>query len=838
MVCLLCAAATVAPAQFSPRLGTDAPDQRGQGLPYEVVDGWAVHAGDMVLGPADELAERGTGKAGDAGWLLRRDISGSYTTRLWPRGMIPYVIDTDFSVETKEQILAAIEEWNSKTVMTLFPRTSEQDYVRFRTTTERCRSQVGNVGGEQSIWWVAAGKACGGVSSLLHEIGHTVGLWHEHQRTDRDKYLTVREEGISQSGMPWIAANEHPVSGPYDHASVMHYHPFAHSLDGLPVMETIPPGIKVRAVGGGLSVGDIYGVAALYGRPHWWTTITSNPPGLEVVVNGTRRRTPALFFWPRGTVRSVEAPLTQTRDTSRYVFGRWSDDGDREHDLTVGDKGTWIQANYIVQHIVTASPHPAEAGSVTISPPSPDGYYTLRTALTVEPQADRENGYRFWKWGRWRMHGLSAEPARILVSNPDQFGAHFTNDPLLRIDSSVGPFLLYIDEETNLGPIALHPDDFEGPVRVSVPSVQTRPASVYGPSRFRFQGWQDGGPLAREVTVGDGGELVALFQVEHHLGSTASQASAGSVAVDPESPAGDGYYPDGSRVHVEAIPSDGWEFVEWLGDEKGTQRTTTVEMDGPRSVGAVFAQARPTTPGPLRAVGPLPTGYSFPIQGGEQRFRISPLPGATELKVRFEPSARGGKADLLAFVSRRPPWQLEPDSSNSHLDPDFQLRDADGGPTLIISANSSPPLDPAETYFMSVVPSDSSQWVEGTVYVEVDTAPVIARARVSPRALTFIAPTTSDAPPQRITLTNPGRGILRYRFGESTPWLHAVPREGMLQPNESAEISVRTHSAGIAPETYHRELPVRFSDAEGNPVGELAVQVAFAVVPQSDSSRR
>ncbi len=815
---------------------SDDAELRGHVLPYEVVDGWAVHAGDMVLGKADELAAQETGKPDNAGWLRRRDISGSYTTRLWPSGMIPYVIDPGFSEETQLEILAAIEEWNTKTVITLFPRTSEANYVRFRTTTERCRSQVGMVGGEQSIWWVQAGNQCGGLSFLIHEIGHTVGLWHEHQRTDRDNYLTIREEGIPQAGMPWILTKDHPVSGPYDFASVMHYHPFAHSIDGLPVIETIPPGIKIRAISGGLSIGDVYGVAALYGRSPWWTTITTNPPGLQIEVNGRLHRTPALFFWTQAGTRTVSAPPSQIREGSRYVFGRWSDNGDREHELTIRNQGSWYQANYIVQHSVTASPHPAEGGSVTIDPPSPDGYYTLRTPLSVHVQADTANGFKFWKWGRWRMHGLAADPARILVSFPDQFGAHFTKDPLLRIDSTVGPFMLYVDGEARLGPIALHPNEHDGPARVSVPAIQSRPASVYGPSRFRFNGWTDGGPLAREVNVSEGGELVALFQVERSLDSPTSPSSAGSATADQTSQAGDGAFPGDSDFPAGPTPNREWELVPRVGDTEVASGITKIKKDGTRGVGTVFPRVRPTVPGTPRTAAPPPASYTFQVRRGEQQFRVTPLPGATEVTARFESSTPGVKADILAFARREQSWTLGSDGSAPAFEPHYRSGESLGGGSVVISAGTSPPLDPASTYEFRIVPSELSPAVEGQVHVDITTAGGLPAPRVTPRALTFVAPTTADAPAQKVTLTNPGPGILRYRFGNATPWLQAEPRDGVLQPRQSAEIAVRTYSAGIDPDTYHRELVVRFSNEAGQPIGGRAVQIAFAVVSPPDGS--
>ena len=108
------------------------------------------------------------------------------------------------------------------------------------------------------------------VPITLHELGHAIGMWHEQQRKDRDRWVTVFRSNIDPGGG---GGNWHPQRlagtdiGPYDYRSVMHY---GFSSDDLRrhghilMADTIPPGMPMGQTVE-LSPGDIDAVARLYG---------------------------------------------------------------------------------------------------------------------------------------------------------------------------------------------------------------------------------------------------------------------------------------------------------------------------------------------------------------------------------------------------------------------------------------------------------------------------------------------------------------------------------------------------------------------------------------------
>ena len=60
----------------------------------------------------------------------------------------------------------------------------------------------------------------------MHEIGHTLGLWHEQMRFDRDEHIRIVYENLGWYQAQFSRIDDTQGLGVgYDFGSVMHYSP-------------------------------------------------------------------------------------------------------------------------------------------------------------------------------------------------------------------------------------------------------------------------------------------------------------------------------------------------------------------------------------------------------------------------------------------------------------------------------------------------------------------------------------------------------------------------------------------------------------------------------------
>src|ERR1022692_548818 len=150
-----------------------------------------------------------------------------------------------YTIQTGTPILASVISYVNSTlsgVIQFVPQTNQTNYVTFNfdpsDLSGYCEASEGMAGGQQFI----GGSINCSFTGTCHEMGHAIGLLHEHQRPDRNSYIVLTPANADK---PYLLgdfdffADDFQVIGLYDYASVMHYPAFSFTKNNLPVLESI-----------------------------------------------------------------------------------------------------------------------------------------------------------------------------------------------------------------------------------------------------------------------------------------------------------------------------------------------------------------------------------------------------------------------------------------------------------------------------------------------------------------------------------------------------------------------------------------------------------------------
>jgi len=194
-----------------------------------------VYDGDMVV-PRSAI-ETGGFTALSAG------VAGTFGKgSLWDDAIIPFEVESAFCC--RDALADAIAFYEANTIFRFVPRDGHETFVRFINAEPFTTSRTDNLGKKQGENIVRIqGTQLNGQpadpilmsTNIQHEIGHVLGLIHEHLRSDRDKFI-VRNPACTSGNVfqsiyeGWIDVTNSAITDDtaelltdYDFDSIMHY---------------------------------------------------------------------------------------------------------------------------------------------------------------------------------------------------------------------------------------------------------------------------------------------------------------------------------------------------------------------------------------------------------------------------------------------------------------------------------------------------------------------------------------------------------------------------------------------------------------------------------------
>ncbi len=185
----------------------------------------------------------------------------------WKDGIVPYFLTGSFSGSDITDLDKAMARWERECGI-LFIEVMPQSYAYEvkRVSNNLWTSSVGE-NNIQSYMFFADGEPKYG--HILHELGHCIGLLHEHQRPDRDNFVTVHWDNIFPEYEHNFYRRDNPLYKEqefvYDLKSIMGYSENAFSINGSPTL-TIKSGLLIER-GDELSDDDPKKCSKIYGAP-------------------------------------------------------------------------------------------------------------------------------------------------------------------------------------------------------------------------------------------------------------------------------------------------------------------------------------------------------------------------------------------------------------------------------------------------------------------------------------------------------------------------------------------------------------------------------------------
>jgi len=321
-------------------------------------------------------------------------------------------------------------------------------------------------------------------------------------------------------------------------------------------------------------------------------TLATEPPGLELLADRTRVRTPVTLDWAENSRHTLAPVSPQMDEWGRWwVFESWSDGQPAQH--------TYVARASNVPDSITARFAPGVQVSLQTRPqglklevdgrdnwPSLNFIWGVGSTHQLKAPAEQLWQGRRYVFAGWSNQGPAAQQI-VVPPEARETGLRLTADyellARLRIESTHA-VTVQVNGSACRTPCVLEPR--QGSV------LELKPPTVVTLDEWRrleFQGWADQTQPQRLWTAGPAEEVLHLnYQASYRVLAVVAPPEGATVRFEPSFP--DSFYPEGSALRLIAEPRPGFRFERWDGDLTGSAPELALSVSEPRIVRAVLGR--------------------------------------------------------------------------------------------------------------------------------------------------------------------------------------------------------------------------------------------------------
>ncbi|XP_039488618.1 seminal metalloprotease 1 [Drosophila santomea] len=169
-------------------------------------------------------------------------------TRRWPNATVRYRISEEFDTPHVEYIKLGMQFIEYSSCIRFVPADEDvENYLFVLPSTSGCSSNVGYQPGERTVKLRPdpLDTGCFKLGTVQHELLHTLGFHHQQCSPDRDEFVRIVEENISEGHEKNFVKYEkdevEDFDQPYDYGSILHYSSLAFSINGEATIVALNP---------------------------------------------------------------------------------------------------------------------------------------------------------------------------------------------------------------------------------------------------------------------------------------------------------------------------------------------------------------------------------------------------------------------------------------------------------------------------------------------------------------------------------------------------------------------------------------------------------------------